>query len=317
MKTVLVTGCAGFIGSNLVDRLLASGYRVVGIDNFDSYYSVKQKRQNLKNACKSKGFKLYQLDLLDLPKLQAVFESGRPDCVIHLAARPGVRPSLNDPLLYAKNNILGTVNLLNVSAENKIDKFIFGSSSSVYGTKSPIPFNEKDGDSYSLSSPYAASKRSGEFFVESFAKSHKIKTLIFRFFTVYGKRGRPDMAPALFTKSVLEGKVVHRFGDGNTMRDYTNVDDIVDAILLGVECDLDFGIINLGNSQPIKLNDFIHKLEKISGKKAKIESYPDQRGDIEKTWARIEKAKEALGWQPKTNIDQGLALYLEWLKKNQ
>lgn len=315
MKTVLVTGCAGFIGSNLVDRLLADGFRVAGIDNFDNYYDIKQKWRNLEEAKKSRSFKLYELELLDLDKISNVYKFENPDHVIHLAARPGVRPSLKDPLFYAKNNIEGTVNLLKLSVDFKVNQFIFASSSSVYGQFKRLPFYENDPIN-SIISPYGASKRSGEFFVEAFYRSFGLRSIIFRFFTVYGRRGRPDMAPALFSKAILKGKKIRRYGKGDSFRDYTYIDDIVDAILLGFECELDFGIINLGNSKPIKLNDFIHKLEMISGKKAKIESYPDQRGDIEKTWAAIVKAKEALGWQPKNNIDQGLAKYLEWQKKN-
>lgn len=313
---VLVTGCAGFIGSNLVDKLILKNRDIIGVDNFDDYYSRSQKQANIRNALRSDKFKFYESDILDQRSIENIFQTESPTHVVHLAARPGVRISLNGPLLYAKNNILGTVNLLKASANNKIDKFIFGSSSSIYGTKSTIPFNEEGLESYSLTSPYAASKRSGEFYVESFAKDHKIKTIIFRFFTVYGKRGRPDMAPALFARAIMDGLEIKQFGSGESSRDYSYIDDVVKAITLGLEKKVGFEIINLGGNKPIRLKDFISLIEKVSGRKAFVKKLPDQAGDVENTWANVEKAKEILGWQPKTDITQGLSVYLEWLKKN-
>src|SRR3989344_5792935 len=202
MKTILITGCAGFIGSHLVDRLLNQAYRVVGIDNFNDYYEPKIKERNLESTLKFSNFKLYKEDILDFKTLLRIFKNEKPQKVIHLAARAGVRPSITNPVLYGQVNILGTVNLLKLSVDFKVNQFIFGSSSSVYGESSRLPFTEDD-PCETIISPYGASKRSAEFFVESFYQSFGLKSTILRLFTVYGPRGRPDMAPALFTKAIL------------------------------------------------------------------------------------------------------------------
>lgn len=312
---VLITGCAGFIGSHLTDRLLAQDHQVVGIDNFNDYYDPHTKEKNLKKAKKSKGFKLYRADILDSQDLRAVFKKEKPQEVIHLAARAGVRPSIANPKLYGEVNVAGTCNLLKLAVDNQISQFIFGSSSSVYGNSKRLPFTEDD-PCANIISPYGASKRSAEFFVESFYHTYGLKSTILRLFTVYGPRGRPDMAPALFTKAILEGKEIKQFGDGSTSRDYTYIDDIVAGIMKALVKTFDFEIINLGNSRPIKLSDFIKSMEKVIGKKAKIRSIAMQPGDVEKTWANISKVKKLLGWQPQTNLEKGLAKYIKWLKQN-
>lgn len=312
---ILVAGCAGFIGSNLVDTLLSKNLSVVGIDNLDEYYKSSIKKDNLKSALKSKAFKFYQADLLDLSDIKRIFQEEKPSFVVHLAARPGVRPSLNDPLFYAKNNVMGTVNLLKLSVDFKVQKFIFGSSSSVYGQGTKLPFLE-DAQTDSILSPYGASKKSAEFFIETFYYSYGLNSIIFRFFTVYGKRGRPDMAPALFAKAITSGLEIKQFGNGESSRDYTYIEDVVEAIIGGLEKKTGFEIINLGGNKPVYLKEFISQIETLSGKKAKIKKLPRQTGDVENTWASIEKAKKILGWQPKTEIAEGLKIYLEWLKKN-
>lgn len=311
---ILVTGCAGFIGSNLVDRLLANDLNVVGIDNLDEYYDTSIKKNNLKSALESKNFKFYQVDLLNFEKVKEIFKKEGLTHVVHLAARPGVRPSLKDPLFYAKNNLEATVNLLKLSVDLKIEKFIFGSSSSVYG-KNKVPFSE-NAKTDTILSPYGASKNAAEFFIESFYHSYGLNSIIFRFFTVYGKRGRPDMAPALFSEAITKGLEIKQFGDGESSRDYTYVQDVLEAIITALDTKIGFEIINLGGNKPVLLKDFIAQIEKLSGKKARIKKMPLQVGDVEKTWANIEKAKKILGWEPKTNTEEGLKIYLEWLKEN-
>lgn len=312
-NTILVTGAAGFIGSHLVDRLLFEGYKVVGIDNFNDYYDPKIKEQNLENAKKSERFKLFRFDILDFSTLLKTFSEEKINKVVHLAARTGVRPSLKNPYLYTQVNVLGTVNLLKASVDNDVSQFIFGSSSSVYGNSEKIPFSEDD-LCENIISPYGASKRAAEFFVESFGKNFGLKSTILRFFTVYGPRGRPDMAPALFTNAIINNEVVNKFGSGNTSRDYTFIDDIVDGILKTLKSDLNFEIINLGNNNPVPLNEFIATLESILGKAARVKKMPVQMGDVEKTWANVVKARRLLGWEPKVALSEGLEKYVKWLK---
>lgn len=315
MKTVLITGCAGFIGSHVMDRLLAYGFRVVGIDNFSNNYDPKIKEANLLNALKSADFSLVRNDILNFAALSKIFKENKINLAIHLAARTGVRPSISDPQGYARTNVLGTINLLKLAARFRIDKFIFGSSSSVYGQSKNLPFGENDLCNR-IVSPYGASKRSTEFFVESFHHTYKIKSTILRFFTVYGPRGRPDMAPAIFTRAILSGQPIPQFGNGSSSRDYTFIDDIVDGIVKSLDTTFDFEIINLGNSHPITLADFIKTIEIAVGKSAKIKKLPKQAGDVEKTWANVIKAKKLLSWQPKTALSVGLARYIKWLGKH-
>ena len=314
MKTILITGCAGFIGSHLVDRLLNQAYRVVGIDNFNDYYEPKIKERNLESTLKFSNFKLYKEDILDFKTLLRIFKKEKLQKVIHLAARAGVRPSIANPVLYGQVNILGTINLLKLSADFKVSQFIFGSSSSVYGQSTHMPFEETD-PCEKIISPYGASKRSAEFSVESFYQSFGLKSTILRLFTVYGPRGRPDMAPALFTKAILSGESITQFGDGSSSRDYTYIDDVIYGIIKVLEKKIEFEIINLGNSHPISLADFIATLEKILGKRAKIKKMPIQLGDVEKTWANVVKARKLLDWEPKIDLSHGLSIYVEWLKR--
>lgn len=310
---ILVTGCAGFIGSHLTDRLLNDGYKVVGIDNFNDYYDPKVKEKNLADALTHKNFKLYRKDILEFEGLRKIFDAEKPQKVIHLAARAGVRPSTENVQLYAEVNVLGTVNLLKLAADFDIEQFIFGSSSSVYGNSKVIPFLEDD-PCETIISPYGSSKRAAEFWVETFYKTNGLNCVVLRFFTVYGPRGRSDMAPALFTRAILAGKTIKQFGDGTSSRDYTHVEDIVEGIIKSLDIKNDFEVINLGNNQPIKLSDFIKLLEKLCEKKAKIQIQNNQIGDVEKTWASIEKANRILAWSPKVKIGEGLFRYIEWLK---
>ncbi|PJE58031.1 MAG: epimerase [Candidatus Portnoybacteria bacterium CG10_big_fil_rev_8_21_14_0_10_36_7] len=312
MKKILITGCAGFIGSNLTDKLLKLEYQVVGMDNFNDYYDPKIKENNLKNALTNKNFKLYREDILNFEKLKKIFIKEKFEKIVHLAARAGVRPSISDPQLYYKVNIEGTVNLLKLSVDFKVDKFVFGSSSSVYGNSNKLPFLEDDLCD-KIISPYGASKRSAEFFVESFWHSFGLKSQVLRFFTVYGPRGRPDMAPALFTKAILKGETIKQFGDGSSSRDYTYIDDITGGIVKAINKNLNFEILNLGNNKPVALKDFILTMEKITGKRAKIEKLPAQMGDVVITHADITKTGRILGWKPVTKFEDGLQKYIAWI----
>lgn len=311
---ILVTGCAGFIGSNLCDRLIKDGHIVIGVDNFNDYYNPAIKERNLEAANKNRRFRLCREDILNFEKLKEIFKKESPDKIVHLAARAGVRPSLKDPLLYAQVNVLGTVNLLKLSVEFDVKQFIFGSSSSVYGNSKKVPFSEDD-PCNAIVSPYAASKRSAEFFVESFYRIYGLKSLILRFFTVYGPRGRPDMAPALFARAIYQHKSIIQFGDGLTGRDYTYIDDVIDGIEKALMVGLDFEVINLGGNKTTSLVEFINTLEKVCRQKAIVDKYPQQPGDVEKTWANVVKAKKLLNWAPKISLVTGLSGYVEWLKK--
>lgn len=314
MKKILVTGCAGFIGSHLTDRLLALGFEVIGVDNFNTYYDPALKEKNIKGALSHKTFKLYRQDILEMKKLREIFRAERPEKVIHLAARAGVRASAADPKLFAQVNVLGTVNLLKVANNWRVGQFIFGSSSSVYGNSKSLPFSEDD-KCENIISPYGASKRSAEFFVKVASLQTKMKCVILRFFTVYGPRGRPDMAPALFTKALERGRTLTQFGDGLSSRDYTYIDDIVNGIVKSMGCDLKFAIINLGNSQPVRLSDFIKTCEKVIGKRAHVKKTGRMIGDAQRTWADITVAKKLLSWEPKTSLSDGLVSYIKWQRR--
>ena len=308
---VLITGCAGFIGSHLTDRLLAEGYEVVGIDNFNDYYSPAIKEKNISGSTGHKTFRLYREDILNLKKTREIFSKEKPEKVIHLAARAGVRASIANPLLYAQVNVLGTTNILAVASEAGVGQFIFGSSSSVYGNSKRLPFSEDD-RCENIISPYGASKRSAEFFVKVASLQTKMKCVILRFFTVYGLRGRPDMAPALFTKAIERGQTLTQFGNGSSSRDYTYIDDVVDGIVKSMGQNLKFAILNLGNSHPVCLSDFIKTCEKVIGKRARVKKTGRMIGDAERTWADITVAKKLLSWEPKTSLSDGLASYYKW-----
>lgn len=310
---ILVTGCAGFIGSNLVDRLLDQQTEVLGIDNFNDYYDPQIKRRNLQRALQNPNFKIWEDDILDAKKVEAIFEKHKVDIVVHLAARAGVRPSIADPDLYARVNVEGTVNLLVAAKNNKVGHFILASSSSVYGESVNLPFSEDD-LCENIVSPYGASKRSAEFFAESFYKTFGLKVTIIRFFSVYGKRGRLDMAPSIFANSIITGKRLSIFGDGTNGRDWTNVDDIVDGIVKSFKIKQDFTVINLGNNHPVTVVQLIKTLEETIGKKAIIHFEPKALGDVSRTWANIKRAKEILGWEPNVGVKAGLRSYVDWLK---
>ena len=311
---LLVTGCAGFIGSHVAEALLKKGDPTVGVDNLNDFYDVKIKEKNLAILKKHKGFVFYKEDVRNYKGLKEIFEKEKPDKVVHIAARAGVRPSIEQPVLYEEVNVKGTLNLLALSKAYKIKNFVFASSSSVYGNQKKVPFSETDPVDNPVS-PYAATKRAGELLCYTYHYLYGLKVTCLRFFTVYGPRGRPDMAPYLFTGWISEGTPIKKFGNGTTKRDYTYITDIVAGVLAAIDKDLDFEIINLGNNQPIQLNDFIKVIEKAVDKKAQIKEMPMQPGDVDVTYADISKAQKLLGYKPEISIEQGMKRFVEWYEQ--
>ena len=308
---ILVTGCSGFIGSHFCQKLLQSDYEVVGIDNFDPYYSLKLKEYNLNLLKENKNFQFVKGDFSEEEILEDIFSKNKIDKIVHIGAKAGVRNSLKYPKEYAHNNILGTINLLEIARKYDVDEFIFASSSSVYGQSDELPFLEEIYTSKPMN-PYAASKKSCELFGYTYYFLYGINFLAFRFFTVYGPRGRPDMAIYKFVKNIYHGESLNLFGDGSFKRDFTYVSDIIDGIFLGLGKKLGFEIFNLGNEKPFSISVLIKKIEEILGKKANIIYKPVQKGDMEITYANINKAREILGFQPKIDIETGLRNYVEW-----
>ena len=311
---VLITGAAGFIGSHLCERLLADGWAVVGIDNFDDFYDPQIKRRNISECRKNKNFQLIEADIRDGDAMGKVIgEDVR--IIVHLAALAGVRPSIAQPLLYADVNINGTMVLLELAKKHGIDKFIFGSSSSVYGNNTKVPFSEDDSVDFPIS-PYAATKKAGELICHTYHHLYGMSITCLRFFTVYGPRQRPDLAIHKFAKLIEQDKPIPVYGDGSMMRDFTYIDDIVNGIVAAMgRCD-GFNIYNLGESEPITVNDLIAEIEKALDKKAVREYQPPQPGDVERTYADITKAIKDLAYQPSTSIRAGLKQFTAWLRKD-
>ncbi len=307
----MVTGGAGFVGSHVCDALLKNGKKVVCVDNFNDYYSPDIKKRNIKHNLDNGKFVLEKVDITDFERLKQVFEKHNITKTIHLAARAGVRPSLSNPRLYFKVNVEGTLNLLELSKEFNIKTFIFGSSSSVYGNNEKTPFSEKDVTENQIS-PYASSKKAGELLCKTYSHLHNLNITCLRFFTVYGPRGRPDMAPYKFTDLISNGEQIEMYGDGTSKRDYTYVEEIVQGILSALEKSFKFEVINLGNSNPTELKRFIEIIEEALNKKAHIIEKPMPKGDVNITYADISKAKNLLNYDPKTNIEQGMKKFVEW-----
>lgn len=318
-RRILVTGGAGFIGSHLVEALLKRGDEVQVLDNFDDFYSPSVKRTNLEEVGRVGRFDFADVDICDWSRLREWFVQMRPEIVIHLAALAGVRPSIERPLRYERVNVGGTTNLLELCREFNIQKFVFGSSSSVYGLSSQAPFSE---DLVELKpiSPYAATKLAGEMLCYTYAHLFRIPVICLRFFTVYGPRQRPDLAIHKFTALLEAGKPIPIFGDGSTGRDYTHVTDILTGILSAVEFNphsddrTPFDVFNLGNSHPVKLTDLVDRLEHLTGRKAIRESKPMQPGDVLLTWADISKAGRLLGYSPMTSLEEGLKQFVSWYR---
>jgi UDP-glucuronate 4-epimerase len=315
---VLLTGGAGFIGSHVSEALLRHGLQLSVVDNLDDFYSPAAKQANLEEVRKVGKFCFCELDLCDYDALRQAISKLRPDTIIHLAARAGVRPSIENPQLYERVNVAGTVNLLESARQLGVKRFVFGSSSSVYGVTNRVPFAEDDPCLRPIS-PYAATKLAGEFFCHTYAHLYSLSTVCLRFFTVYGPRQRPDLAIRKFTTLMESGKPIPVFGDGSMGRDYTFVDDIVAGVLAAVDYQFPpgatpFDIFNLGNSHPVSLNELIATLERVTGHNAIRDQRELQPGDVPITWANIDKAARVLGYRPATPLAEGLERFVRWLR---
>lgn len=311
---VLITGGAGFIGSHTTAALLNRGDQVVCLDNFNDYYSPERKRKNVSEFLNNVDHRLCEGDIRDAERLEEVFAKEKPDKVIHIAAMAGVRPSIKRPLLYEEVNVKGTLNMLEAARRHRVANFLFASSSSVYGGQEKVPFSEDDPIACPIS-PYAATKAAGEMLCHTYHHLYDLNVTCLRFFTVYGPKGRPDMAPYLFTQWVFEGTEVKMFGDGTTLRDYTYIDDIVSGVVAALDTDLSYEIINLGNSQTVVLRDFIALVEELVGKKAHIVQLPIQPGDVPRTWADISKARRLLGYDPRIPVEEGMKQFVAWYRQ--
>ncbi len=312
-SNILVTGGDGFIGSHLVDRLLTSDVeQITVVDDLNDFYTPEIKRANILQHLADSRYKLAELDIRDRAALERVVQQNQIDCIVHLAARAGVRPSLSEPELYSETNINGTLNLLELARHNNIKQFVFGSSSSVYGINAKVPFSEDDPIRQPIS-PYAATKGAGELLCHTYSHLYGIRCVCLRFFTVYGPRQRPDLAIHKFAKLISEGKPIPVFGDGTTRRDYTYVDDIIAGVTASIEYERsDYEVFNLGESRTVELRELIELLEKELDRHAVIDRQPPQPGDVPQTFADIEKARRLLDYNPQTQIEEGIHRFVEW-----
>ncbi len=306
METVLITGASGFIGSHLANAL-ADTHKVIAIDNESGNYSSTYNLERLKNH---DNVVFEKQDITNKEAIQIIFETYKPDVVVHLAAKAGVRASLEKPIDYVIANVQGTVTMLEVASKNNVKKFLHGSSSSVYGNNAKVPFSEDDKTDNPIS-PYAATKKASEALCASYHYSSGMPIICFRFFTVYGERGRPDMAIYKFITAIAHEKPITVYGDG-TRRDYTYVGDIVRGITAGMNADFKFEIVNLGNSHPVDLPFLISTIEEAVGKKAVIQKEPLQTGDVTQTYADVSKAKSLLSWEPQTSLQDGIIKTVGW-----
>ena len=314
VKPILITGGAGFIGSHLAERLLADGRRVVVLDNFDPYYEPAIKRRNVAHAIGHPAYRLIEGDIRDRSLVDEVFAAEQIGAVVHLAARAGVRPSIRDPRLYTSVNLGGTTELLQAAEAHGVERFVFGSSSSVYGNNEKVPFAESDSVDEPIS-PYAATKRAGELLCYAAHHLSGMKVACLRFFTVYGPRQRPEMAIHKFARLLDEGSAIEQYGDGSSARDYTYVEDIVEGVVRALEHATAFHIWNLGGSRTITLSQLVGKIAGGLGVEPQIRQLEAQPGDVERTWADISRVRAELDWTPRVGIDRGLSLFLDWFKK--
>jgi UDP-glucuronate 4-epimerase len=310
-SSVLVTGGAGFIGSHLVDRLLAAGERVTVIDNFNDFYDPDIKRANVAAHRDHDNYTLVEGDIRDAALVEQIFKDGGFEQVIHLAAMAGVRPSLKNPVLYHDVNLIGTLNILEAMRKFSVPRLIFASSSSVYGNNEKVPFSESDPVDHPIS-PYAATKKAGELMTHTYHHLYGINTICLRFFTVYGPRQRPEMAIHKFTDQITRGEEIEVYAEGRSRRDYTYIDDIIDGVMAARDLNCEYEIINLGRSDTVTLSDLIAKIEQVLGKKAKTRMLPSQPGDVKQTFADISRARALLGFDPKTSIDDGIEKFVAW-----
>jgi UDP-glucuronate 4-epimerase len=318
-KRVLLTGGAGFIGSHVAEALLRGGAQLSVADNLDTFYSPAWKKANLESIRKVGAFAFFEQDICATDGMRDVFASARPEAVIHLAARAGVRPSIEQPRLYEQVNVAGTMNLLELCREFRVERLIFGSSSSVYGATSRAPFCEAEAGLRPIS-PYAATKLACELLCYTYAYLYKLPVMALRFFTVYGPRQRPDLAIHKFVARIEAGKPLPIFGDGESGRDYTYIDDIVAGVLAALDYNFSstdgppFEICNLGNSHPLKLSELVYMLERTTGKKAIIQREGPQQGDVPLTWADVSRAGKLLGYRPQTSLEEGLKKFVAWYR---
>lgn len=316
-QNVLVTGAAGFIGSHAAEALIQHGYRVIGVDNFCDFYDRSWKEMNLKSIAHGKPGRALEVEEIDITGGEAIDQlvaKTKPAAILHLAAMAGVRPSIEQPAYYARVNVEGTTHLLQAAVKHGVKKFLFASSSSVYGNLGRVPFREDDPVAEPIS-PYAATKRSGELLCYTFWHLYKLPVFCLRFFTVFGPRQRPDLAIHKFTRLISAGQPVPVFGDGSTSRDYTYVEDIVHGIVASLErCDR-YRIYNLGGSDPVSLSKLIEALEKAIGRPAIIDRRPAQPGDVERTYADLTRSKAELGYEPKVSLAEGLARFVAWFRE--
>jgi len=327
-NTIVVTGGAGFIGSHLCDALLRQGNKVINIDCYNDYYDPAIKRENVLATQKlvyelqlsEDRYRVEEGDIRDRQFINQVFEENQVDAIVHLAAYAGVRPSILDPVLYSDVNINGTVNMLEMSKKHHIQRFVFASSSSVYGNNNKVPFAEEDIVDFPIS-PYAATKKAGELICHTYHSLYGINTACLRFFTVYGPRQRPDLAIHKFTKLISEGHPVPYYGDGSTERDYTYIEDIIDGVVKAIawtaEGERKYEVFNLGESNTIRLKRMVEAIENALGKKAVIDQLPMQPGDVKRTFADIRKAKEELGYAPVWHFEDGIKKFTEWFTTQQ
>ena len=319
MNKYLITGGAGFIGSSLSEELIKEGNKVVAIDNFCDFYNPRIKENNIKELIKNPNFKLYRNDIRDRESVKRIFEENNIDIVMHLAAMAGVRPSIENPILYQEVNCMGTQNILEEMKAHNVKNLVMASSSSVYGNCKEVPFKENMIVDFAIS-PYAATKKANEVMTHVYHKLFDMNVIMLRFFTVYGPKQRPDLAINKFTRLMLEDKEIPMFGDGTTSRDYTYIDDIVDGIIRScnyVENNNDvYEILNLGNSSPVSLKEMINTIGQAIGVEPKIKQLPMQPGDVDRTFADISKAKKLIGYNPKTSFKEGIENFVEWYKIN-
>ncbi|MCL5267419.1 MAG: GDP-mannose 4,6-dehydratase [Bacteroidetes bacterium] len=314
MSNILVTGAAGFIGSHLCERLVSRGDRVIGLDNFDDFYSPQIKMENLKGLLSDQMFTLVRGDVRDKASLVNILSNHGIENVVHLAARAGVRPSIINPDLYVDVNVRGLVSLLEAMKDVGIKKLAYASSSSVYGNSNVVPFSEDQRVDFPIS-PYAATKKAGELLCYNYHHLYGLDVSCLRFFTVHGPRQRPEMAIHKFVRQVMNGEKVVLYGDGSTSRDYTYIDDIINGTVAALDALGGFKVFNLGNSHPYKLIDLLSVIEDACGKKANIEFSGQQAGDVETTYAEVSKAKAQLDYRPAVTLPEGVKRFVEWYKR--